>query len=62
MINKHKLFVWNWNNVSMINLDEKLIKSNFKRLSLTLDDSDRSAFIKDIRTGSDPNKIVIIVQ
>jgi len=46
----------------MINLDEKLIKSNFKRLSLTLDDSDRSAFIKDIRTGSDPNKIVIIVQ
>ena len=45
----------------MLDLSENLEVENMKKVQFSIDKSDRTSFIKSLRTGSEPEMIAIVV-
>ena len=61
MINKKYLFIWNKHVIKYYELDKDITdKQNMRLLEFRIDNVTHSQYLKEIRTGSNPDLIVII--
>ena len=61
-INNAQVFFWNNFNIWMLdlNLDNNIGKDTLNKLALTIDPEEKESYIKDVKTGSTPEKIAVI--
>ena len=60
-MNTGYLFIWNKNKLKFFELDQEFTESNTKYACFEIDPTNNFASIKEIRTGSIPGLIVIII-
>ena len=61
-MNSQFFFTWDRKNVYYFNLNQKFCDEKQKRITLDIEYDDTDSVIKDIRCGSEPSTIVIIVR
>lgn len=61
-MNRKYLFFWEHKKINILYLDKEFCDMNLKSIPFTIDTEDKESYISEIRTGSYPDLICLIVK
>lgn len=62
MMNMNYLFIWNKHKIKYYDLDKDFTDKNKYMIDFEIKKENETSWIKEVRTGSNPNLIIIIVK
>lgn len=62
MMNMEYLFIWSKTQIKFYNLDKEFTPNNVHLIDFEIQKENETSWIKEVRTGSNKNLIVIIVK
>ena len=60
-MNDQYIIMWDKKEINILKLNDGFCEENMKRIKFNIDVNDEKTFVKEVRAGSDPNMVVLVI-